>query len=309
MQRFHIMKEVLPRVTPQARRMRSSAGSAWSGEEAERIIISKLIREVRFMPEDILCTINNSIATVTLNRPATLNAFSEEMMVEGKRLFDSLSQDAAVRCVVLTGSGKNFSAGGDITDFKRLLEDKIYLTREFIEQCGAMARSILTCAKPVIAMINGAAAGGGCSLALACDFRVVTGKSRLLMAFVNVGLAGDTGGIYNLQKIVGMGKAREMLMLGEPVLGREAVAVGLATQLAEEGKLEETTYALAAKLAAMPPKAIKEQKEILFEQFYRHYSDYTRQEVNSIVQGSKSADFAEATHAFLEKRKPVFSGK
>jgi len=106
-----------------------------------------------------------------------------------------------------------------------------------------------------------------------------------------------------------MGKVRELLMLGEPVGGKEAVEMGLATRLAEEGKLEETAYALAAKLAALPPDALRRQKEILFTRFYGDLPDYTRQEVDNIVEGSRSADFAEATYAFLEKRKAVFSGK
>ena len=182
------------------------------------------------MADDILCEVLDHIATVTLNRPRALNTFTEEMLEGGRRIFESLAEDEAVRCVVLTGAGKHFSAGGDLGRFKEAIENKVFLTPRFVGLASALAKAILVCPKPVIGMINGAAAGGGCGLALACDLRVVTERTSFVMAFINVGLGGDTGSLYNLVRLVGLGRAKEMIMLGEPVGGREAVAMGLANR-------------------------------------------------------------------------------
>ena len=261
------------------------------------------------MTNDLLCVVKDHIATVTLNRPQVLNAFTEEMVVEGRKLFESFADDDSVRSIVLTGAGKNFSAGGDLSSFKEAIEKKVFLTHDFVGKVAAWVQSILTCPKPVVGLINGAAAGGGCGLALACDFRIVTEKSRFVLAFINVALGGDAGSIYNLVRLVGMGRAREMLMLGDPVGGKDALAMGLASRLAEEGQLEETAYALAARLASMPTRAFRQQKEILFATFYAPYAAYTKMEVDSVVDSSQRADFTEAVYAFLEKRPPKFTGK
>ena len=261
------------------------------------------------MSNDILCEIRDNIATVTLNRPQLLNAFTEKMAMEGRKIFDGFAENDAVRSVVLTGAGKNFSAGGDLKSFKEAIDSQVYLTHDFISKVADWSKSILACPKPVIAMINGAAAGAGCGLALACDLRVMTEKTRFVMGFINMGLGGDAGSIYNLVRIVGMGRAREMLMLGEPVGGKDALAMGLANRLAEEGQLEETTYALAARLASLPTRVFRQQKEILFASFYGSFPACTKMEIDSTVAGSRGADFAEAVHAFLEKRPANFTGK
>ena len=261
------------------------------------------------MTSELLCEVQDAIATVTINRPAFGNAFSESLFVEIKEVFDRLSADDTVGCVVLTGSGKNFSAGGDIASFQKLIASGECLTPEYIYKPFAMTRAVLDCAKPVIAMVNGAAAGAGCCLALACDFRVVTEKSRFIMAFINVALSGDSGGMYNLVSLVGMGRAREMMMTGEPVNGKQACEVGLASRLAEEGMLEATTYALAKKLASSPLMAIRKQKALFREFFYPDYEAFGRQEIAHVVECSRSKDFAEAVNAFLEKRPPVFSDR
>ncbi|MDR1132486.1 MAG: enoyl-CoA hydratase/isomerase family protein [Oscillospiraceae bacterium] len=259
--------------------------------------------------QEIIVKTEEKIATITFNRLQFGNAFALATYSEVIDAVEKLGGDDAVGAIVLTGAGKHFSAGGDINRFKELIETKTYLAPENVKTAGKMAMTVRRCPKPVIAMINGAAAGAGCSLALACDFRIVTPKSKLVMAFVNMGLSGDTGGMYYLQKLLGTGKTMEMLMTGAPVSGEEAVRIGLATLLADEDNLAATAYAFAKQLAVKPLVALRHQKALLNEFFYGDLESYTEKEVAYMVDCSHSADFAEAVYAFIEKRPAGFIGK
>ena len=152
------------------------------------------------------------------------------------------------------------------------------------------------------------AAGAGCSLALACDFRIMEPKSRLSMAFINMALPEDTGGIYYLYKLLGPARTEELIMTGRPVGGEEAFRLGMANRLAPEGGLYEETMAFAGELAARPQLAVKRQKQMILDFFYKDIAAFTEGEGRYMVECSRSEDFAEAVNAFLEKRKPVFRG-
>jgi 2-(1,2-epoxy-1,2-dihydrophenyl)acetyl-CoA isomerase len=259
--------------------------------------------------QEILVKVEDKAATITLNRPQFGNAFAFASYGEVMDAVSKLGEDEAVGAIIITGAGKHFSAGGDINRFKELIETKVFMLPENVATAGKMAAAVRRCPKPVVAMINGAAAGAGCSLALACDFRVVTPKSKFVMAFVNMGLSGDTGGMYYLQKLTGTGKTLEMLMTGAPVGGEEAVRVGLATKLVGEEEFVAETYAFARQLANKPLFALRRQKELLNAFFYGDLEQYTEKEVEYMVDCSRSSDFAEAVYAFLEKRPPRFTGK
>lgn len=261
------------------------------------------------MFDTIIYGVKDQIGTVTLNRPESGNAFAKESYLEVREALKSASADGDIRAVVITGAGKHFSAGGDINRFKGLIQSGEYIQKENVAAAGRMAAAVRECSKPVIAMINGAAAGAGCSLALACDFRVVTPKSKMVMAFVKMGLSGDTGGLYYLQRLVGIAKATQLMMIGDPVTGEEALRLGLATVLAEEGKLEEETYALARRLANSATFAIARQKKLIYETFYADLATYSEKEADYMVECSHTADFAEAVDAFLQKHPPRFSGR
>lgn len=257
----------------------------------------------------ILYEIKDQIATLTLNRPEVGNAFSKESYTEVRQALEDASENPDVRVVVITGKGKHFSAGGDILRFQKLISSGVYLERENILAAGRMAARIKTCNKPVIAMVNGAAAGAGCSLALACDFRVLTPKSKLIMSFIKMGLSGDTGAMYYLERLVGVARATELMMTGAPVDGVRALELGLATRVAEEGALVTETYALAKELAAAPTFALARQKQLLMETFYHELAEYAEREAAYMADCSRTYDFAEAVNAFLEKRPPQFTGK
>lgn len=252
-------------------------------------------------------TRDGRVATLTLNRPEFANAFATESYGMIYDYMQELGEDKSVGAVVITGAGRFFSAGGDIQRFKRLIESGEYLIAKNLEYAGKMTTAIRRCPKPVIAMINGAAAGAGLSCALACDYRIVTPSTKMVMAFVNMGLCGDTGSILNLTKLIGIDKASQMMMTGEPVKGEEAVRIGLASFLAEEEKLAETTYAFANKLANKSATAIAAQKALLAKYFYHMLDEYTVDESNTMADCSRQPDFTEAVYAFLEKRPAVYN--
>lgn len=255
----------------------------------------------------ILVSVENRIATVTLNRPEYSNAFARESYFEIADAMEALGARKDVGVIIITGAGKHFSAGGDIHRFKALIDSGEYLNADSIAAAGTMSIAIRHCPKPVIAMINGVATGAGLSCALACDFRIVTPSSKMIMAFVNMGLCGDTGSIYNLVRLIGPDKAEMMMMTGDTCRGEDCVRMGLATVLAEEGKLEETTMALAARLAAKSSTAHAGQKRLIQKYYYGGLEEFAKDEGKEIAAASRQPDFTEAVNAFLEKRMPEYN--
>ena len=256
----------------------------------------------------ILVQVDDRVATSIINRPELMNAFAPDTYYEIGSACTELGQRADVGAVVITGAGKHFSAGGDIKRFKQLVDSGEFLNARNVEAVGrAMVTGIQNCPKPVIAMINGVATGAGLSCALACDFRVVEPKSKMIMGFVNMGLSGDNGGIYNLIRLVGPEKAKLMLMTGDPVKGEAAVQMGLATLLAEEGKLAEAAYGLAKKLAGKSSFPHGKQKALINKYFYGALDAYYTEEADMIAECSRQPDFAEAVNAFIEKRPPQYN--
>jgi len=257
----------------------------------------------------ILLEIKERVAVLTLNRPEAGNAFARESYSEICDAIDECTANDIVGSIVLTGAGKNFCAGGDLKRFKTLIESGEYIGVDGILSAGEMVLAIRKCPKPVIAMVNGAAVGAGCSLALSCDFRFVSPNSRLMMSFIKLGLSGDTGGMFFLQRLVGTAKTLELMMLGETLYGEDAVRYGLASRCIESDSFEKETMEFAAKMAEGPLFGFARQKQLLMKYFYGGFSEYAKDEAESMSSCSRTADFAEAVDAFLEKRSPVFIGK
>lgn len=247
------------------------------------------------------------VALITHNRPEVSNAFAYESYGAIRSAAETLGKDPSVGAIVITGAGKHFSAGGDILRFKQLIDTGEFLVAENILYADQMVAAIRRCPKPVIAMVNGVATGAGLSCALSCDFRVVAPSSKLVMAFVNMGLCGDTGSLYFLPKLVGIPEAQRMMMTGEPVKGEDALKTGLASILAEEGTLEETAMAFAEKLANRSTAAIAAQKEIVNKYFFQDMDAYFQDEVAAMAALSRKPDFKAAVYAFLEKKMPQFN--
>lgn len=255
------------------------------------------------MDEHIKLHIEGGIATITIDRTASNNALNAPMFRGLIAAVQHCDADDVVKVLIVTGAGKNFSAGGDIKEmasFDFISYDLSILT-------GQASLALRKCSKPVIAMVNGAAAGAGCGIALGADFRIMTEESCLLTAFSSVGLPGDTGCIYHLKQIVGLAKTIELMALSPRIYGKEALQLGLATRLAPDGKLEEETMNFAAKLLRRPLGALAMQKKLYYEVFYRDYMAYSRLEAENLARAGASADHHEAVTAFLEGRKPVFN--
>lgn len=255
--------------------------------------------------DSVRIDVENEIATVTLHRPAAGNSFDGAFFAEVAEAIELCDAEEAIKVILLTGAGKNFSVGGDIQQMSTF----DFLTYDVSILSGKMSASVRKCKKPVIAAINGVAAGAGCALACACDFRIMTESSVLMTAFSNVALAGDTGAIYHLYHLVGLAKTIELMALSEPVKGTEALRLGLATKLAEEGELMAEALRFAEKLKNRPLAAIALQKQIYWDTFYQDYEAYCRLEAELFVKSAKTEDHVEAVMAFLQKRKPHFQGK
>lgn len=257
--------------------------------------------------EDIELLRQGRVAKVIFNRPTVGNAFSRNMYAEVYKILEKLETDTSVGAIVFTGKGKHFSAGGDINRFKELIESGQFLTEESIMWAAQLTRAIYLCSKPTIAMVNGAAAGAGFSCALACDYRIVTPSTKMIMSFINMGLPGDTGSLFLLPKRIGQEEADRMMMTGEPVSGKRAVEIGLASMLVENEKLDEIGLAFAEKLADRSTTAIAAQKRIQRKYFLDRLEEEFLDEAHEMAVASRQPDFKEAVYAFLEKRPPKFN--
>jgi len=261
------------------------------------------------MYEHILVEKENQVGTIILNHPETANAFAIESYVEVKQAIEEFGLDPQVRVIVITGNGKHFCAGGNIKRFKENVDSGTPLPQANIIKAGAMSDAVLRCPKPVIAMINGVAMGAGCALALACDFRVIAAEGKMGSAFINMAFSGDTGIMYFLYHILGAAKAMELMALGTPVSGEEALRLGLVTRLApSKDTLQEVTQQLVNELLAKPTGAIARQKRLHYEFFKRDFLQFNIREADYMNECSRSADHKEAVNAFFEKRKPEFTG-
>lgn len=250
-------------------------------------------------------SVEDGVAIITLNRPEAMNAFNSELFRETAEAIRACNGEKEVKAIVLTGAGRHFSAGGDIQQMAAFG----FRTYRSFRPSGEMTGVVKQCEKPVIAAVNGSAAGAGFALALACDFRIITEKSKLTTAFSNVALSGDAGCIYHLYHILGLAKTIELMALSEPVNAPEALRLGLATKVVPEAELMNEALKLAERLKNGPLAAFAMQKKIYWETFYHDYDAYCRLETDLVERCSETEDHAEAVTAFLEKRKPVFQGK
>jgi len=257
----------------------------------------------------VLLKHDGPVATLTLNRPASLNALDDSLRAGLAAKLDLLARDASVRVVILTGAGRGFCSGGDIKMLEELRKHhRSVAFRDFLEAGHRVVRSIRTLPKPVVAAVNGPAYGGGMNLALACDLRIASDRASFSEAFVNIGLHPDWGGTFFLPRLIGTSRALEMFFLGNTVEAEEAKRLGFVNFVVPHERLAAETSQLAVRLAAGPALPLGLLKQALYERLETQLDSMMEHEIEAQMKCFESGDFDEGLRAFLEKRKPKFGG-
>ena len=264
------------------------------------------------MSEDLLEVAKDGVALLTLNRPDRLNALSRPMLDALLEALTRLSADGDVGVVVLTGAGRAFCAGGDVKAMAEgresegtTLEDRAQTLRSRME----VSRWLHEMPKPTIAMVRGAAAGAGLSMALACDLRIASDNARFGTAFARVGYSGDFGGSWFLTRLVGTAKARELYYTAELIDAAQALALGMVNRVVPDARLDDETMALARKIASGPRVALRYMKRNMNAAEHDGLAEHLDLEAWHHTRTGMTEDHREAARAFVEKREPVFKGR
>jgi 2-(1,2-epoxy-1,2-dihydrophenyl)acetyl-CoA isomerase len=255
----------------------------------------------------VLFKIEKAVATLALNRPEKFNSFNREMALELQSRLDEFEKNDEVRCIVLTGTGKAFCAGQDLaeasdvqtTDFERIVR----------EHYNPIIHKLRNIEKPIVAAVNGIAAGAGANIALACDIVLATENAAFIQAFSKIGLIPDSSGTFFLPRLIGLQRAAALMMTADKVGAAEALQMGMIYNWFPDGEFEAEVIAFAERLAAMPTKGLGLTKRLLNQSFSNTLEEQLLQEKAIQVEAGQTADFKEGVTAFLEKRKAVFLGK
>lgn len=252
-------------------------------------------------------SVEQGVATITLNRPDVYNAFNDELTYELQDALKAVSKDAQVRVVVLTGAGKAFCSGQDLKAASG--NQKRSFMQSLHKRYNPIISAMRSLPKPIVCKLNGVAAGAGCSLALACDVIVAAQEATLIEVFINIGLVPDSGSSYFLPRTVGMNKAFELCSMGNKVKADEAVAIGLINKSVPSAELDAAVKVYTDYYAAAPTKSIGLIKKMLNKSVTSTLEEMLDYEAYCQEIAGTSDDYKEGVTAFLEKRKPAFKGK
>ncbi|MGO1752119.1 MAG: enoyl-CoA hydratase-related protein [Psychroflexus sp.] len=251
--------------------------------------------------------IKNQVALINLNRPDVFNSFNREMAFEMQDALKNAAQNTEVRAILITGNGKAFCAGQDLKEvtqpelnpgFKAILE----------EHYNPIIRLIREISKPIVAAVNGVAAGAGANIALACDVVVASEHAAFIQAFSKIGLIPDSAGTFFLPRLIGFQKASALMMLGDKIDAVEAERLGMIYKYFSAEKFEEESIKLVEKMAQMPTKALALTKEAMNQSFTNNLDEQLALESKFQIEAASSKDYKEGVNAFVEKRKPKFEG-
>jgi len=249
----------------------------------------------------------NGVCTITLNRPQVFNSFNKEMAMALQKALDECEQDETVRAIVIKGEGKAFCAGQDLAEATDPNGPEMQSIVK--DHYNPIIERIRKIEKPIIAGVNGVAAGAGANIALACDLTVAKESASFIQAFSKIGLIPDSGGTFFLPRLVGMQKAMALMMTGEKVMAKDAVEMNMIYKAVADESFEEEVTRLAENLASMPTYGLGLTKRAMNASFTNSLTDQLALEEQLQTLAGKSEDFEEGVKAFMEKRTPVFKGK
>ncbi len=255
----------------------------------------------------VLFEVKNNIAFITLNRPEKFNSFNREMSLLLQKHLDDCAASADIRCVYITGAGKAFSAGQDLSEVTG--DEPMGIDRILSEHYNPIINRIRNLRKPIAAAINGVAAGAGANIALCCDVVVAAASSSFIQAFSKIGLIPDSGGTYFLPRLIGFQKASAIMMLADKVSAEEAEKMGMIYKCFADEIFSEESMKIANTLAQMPTEALALTKEALNHTLNTSLESQLLKEDELQQKASATYDYNEGVQSFLEKRKPVFKGK
>lgn len=256
--------------------------------------------------ESIAVSNENGIARITLNRPDRLNSFTRAMHGD---LRDALADLSQARVVILTGAGRGFCAGQDLNDRAVAPGEAVDLGETVEESWNPLIRTLATLPQPVIARVNGVAAGAGANIALACDLVIAGRSAKFIQSFSALGLIPDSGGSWHLPRLVGQARALGLALTGEPLSAEEAADWGLIWKAVEDDQLDAEVDAVAVKLAALPPLGLAAIKQIIRSSWSRSLNDELDLQRDEMRRLGFTQDYREGVAAFLEKRPPKFTGR
>lgn len=255
----------------------------------------------------VLFELKNNVAVLTLNRPEKFNSFNREMALLLQQMLDNCSADERVRCILLTGNGKAFSAGQDIGELTG--ENPVGMEKILSEHFNPIVRKIREMKKPVVCAVNGVAAGAGANFALCCDVVLAATSASFIQAFSKIGLIPDSGGTFFLPRLIGFQKASALMMLGDKVSAAEAEKLGMVYKVIDDASFTGDCFTVADTLANMPTMGLALTKMALNASMHNNLEEQLQKEDLLQRKAGATADYAEGIASFTEKRKPVFTGK